>query len=288
MKPMTADHIAAPHLADGGIPARSLETTNSCAARCSRGFTRGFTLVEVLIVVTVVALLLTLLLPALHHAKTRAKAIACASRLRQSSIAIQSYVADHEQHYPNGLGLTVPWQGNGNPYPSNPETNIPVVTFALVDMGYLTARTHYTQYDGEYYGITMLECPDPWISTGGTSEPAYGYPPYAPNDPSHRKGCMLYSYFAFGWRNRNPGGNPNAGQPFAAVTYRGHHADELLMQDWFFPLPAQYYNHGGAGANALYADLHVEWWDQENLLDWDIAPGPYDPWRLAAKFWPPY
>ena len=248
-------------------------------------------MVELVVVVTVLALLLSLLLPALRHARARVRVVTCAARLKQNSVAIQSYVMDQDQHYPLALGLTVPWQGSGYPgppYANTPSTPTNVVTFALCDEGYLTARVHNPQYDGEYRGITTFECTAPWTSVAyPNGEGSYGIPHIVTSySPSTRRGGMNYMYFAFGLRNRNPGGTPNAGQPFAAVTYRGSQADELLMQDIFFPTGA-YYNHEGQGANALYADLHVRWWDQENMLDWDIAPGPYDPWRLAAMFWPP-
>jgi len=64
----------------------------------------AFSLVELLVVISVIALLLALLAPALNRARDSAKALRCATQLRQIGQAIFVYAA-------NNRGVTPPWGG---------------------------------------------------------------------------------------------------------------------------------------------------------------------------------
>jgi prepilin-type N-terminal cleavage/methylation domain-containing protein/prepilin-type processing-associated H-X9-DG protein len=66
---------------------------------------RGFTLVEVLVVITIVALLVALLLPALAHGKAQAQRAACASNIRQLSLAWLLHAGDHDDWLVNNHGI---------------------------------------------------------------------------------------------------------------------------------------------------------------------------------------
>ena len=68
----------------------------------------GFTLVELLVVIGVIALLISILLPTLAGARKSARRVACASNLRQNTIALLQYADRHDGKLP--LGYTNGWK----------------------------------------------------------------------------------------------------------------------------------------------------------------------------------
>ena len=61
---------------------------------------KSFTLIELLVVVAIIGILMSLLMPSLAKAREAAKAAVCISNLSQISKALQMYLDDNDDYYP--------------------------------------------------------------------------------------------------------------------------------------------------------------------------------------------
>ena len=75
---------------------------------------RGFTLIELLVVIAIIAILASILFPAFATAREKARQISCASNLRQLGLAVEQYVQDSDEAFPNASdGKNGPHEGGG-------------------------------------------------------------------------------------------------------------------------------------------------------------------------------
>jgi len=69
----------------------------SVSKRASR---KGFTLIELLVVIAIIAILAAILFPVFAKAREKARAVTCASNLKQIGSGILMYVQDYDETYP--------------------------------------------------------------------------------------------------------------------------------------------------------------------------------------------
>jgi prepilin-type N-terminal cleavage/methylation domain-containing protein len=98
-----------------------------------RGCAPAFTLIELLVVIAIIAILAALLLPALASAKQRGQRAVCLSNLRQAGLAVQIYLTDHDDRFPDQRGLKSSLPGGWRPWtvwpPSDPRAGWAMLFF---------------------------------------------------------------------------------------------------------------------------------------------------------------
>ena len=67
----------------------------------------GFTLIELLVVIAIIALLMAILMPALAKVRSKAKAVACRSNLRQWGAFFTMYTGDNDNHFQEGWTVEI-------------------------------------------------------------------------------------------------------------------------------------------------------------------------------------
>lgn len=231
-----------------------------------------FTLIELLVVIAIIAILAAMLMPSLHRSKAQAQQAECMGQQKQLGIAFEFYTQDNDEVFPAHRNNTLSsgW-------------------FSLI----------FETLDPEVYRCpsrTAWECPGPHgfgtrheiqlpRTEDGKYQPAQHYVPYGYN-----------GY----WLGHSPySGHPRMGRNFCKRADLWNPSEVLVVADsdlknaashWaqslWYPFRSSI-NEGisdihRSGANVLFADGHVEWFDDYEI---NINPDNAGLWSPDPRRW---
>jgi len=237
----------------------------------------GFTLIELLVVVAIVSIMAALLLPALSSAMARARSTACMNHLHEMGLALQMYVHENGNHFPNGI-----WYAKLRSY---------------YDLDWTNTSYHCPGYKGQITGFAGILPHDPLGSY------AYNYLGVRGYDPRFGRNSVSLGLLAYGGTPAISESEIKApGQMFAIgeSRHRGetgvaNESGVNMMYCGYLNGAPEYYGNPqlpkrhGKNYNQLCCDGHVEAMAPRVLFNptntaarWNIDD------QAHPEFWPPF
>ena len=221
----------------------------------------AFTLIELLVVVAIIALLVALLLPALSGARAQAKKTKCQANLRSIGHAVQFYLNDNRDTYPDAqfygcLGYMGRSRWHGPLGSQIPESQRPMNRYFAVEDNTIDDKPQVERKRND-----LFECP-------ADAGDAYAYfNLYGKFFVEHG---TSYTYCSDS-REIDPSVGPPLVPTFGVLSCRGlraaqikHTPKKIVFQEPVFnPMldpqdaRAQWHFHGRAHGNLLFGDGHV-------------------------------
>ena len=223
---------------------------------------KAFTLIELLVVMAIIAILAAILFPVFAQAREKARAIVCVSNCRQIGLALNMYVQDYDERYPQ----------------EHPSTSDPVLDdsqgqLESVDYGSPFEKIlPYTGSDTDKQGLYICpDDPDPHgqdiLKSNGSCRSNGQLP------PGGLTSYVLNAYYLFG-ATLSTIPEPSESIYIAERRSEGHSATDFCdihFHPWLGevlprknpldtnnPVAIDAYRHSG-GSNFVFSDGHAKW-----------------------------
>ncbi|MGD2175084.1 MAG: DUF1559 domain-containing protein [Candidatus Brocadiaceae bacterium] len=236
---------------------------------------RGFTLIELLVVIAIIAILAAILFPVFARAREKARQTSCLSNMKQMTMAVLMYTADHDEWLP----------------PPHLGTQIPNQACAILNpTGGATCYNWAVQVQPYVRNRGLLSCPTWSAGKGDFAELCpptlqYSYSiirgsPIHDDLTSAETVCGVCGRTCMGTRNR--GGWGAVGTPLGPDTWGIAPADtimlvELKMADWdgasatswhayyarYYQTPVKHVHNDGD--NYSFFDGHAKWMKEPDI-----------------------
>jgi len=208
---------------------------------CRDRASAGFTLIELLVVIAIIAVLAAMLFPVFARAREAARKATCASNLRQIGVALQMYVGDYDECFPN-TGDPFLWMGRRWRWPLQSY-------LAMVGARDPSAPDDPNRSQG--FRPAILVCPSDATAGQSWDATSYGYCAALYHSPAQIATMTTADLYTLP-------STPCVTQSLAAVEYP---AQKAVVGEWLTNHEGEdrgWWEWGGA-RNYLFADGHVSY-----------------------------